>query len=326
MNGEKNSSRAPFFAIIFLIILIFVFVYSYIQPKKIVSDNDEIRKVATTTSIKALFVGDMMLDRNVRNIIARKGFDYFFAGVKDVVRSADISVANLEGPFTSYESITADGKSKALQFTFDPSLASALLDFGFDIVGLANNHTLNFGQQGLEMTRRYIGSAGISYYGDPNNGSEISTVMTKHGVTVGLVGFHEFSYLNYNKIFSEVERLRPEVDVLVVSPHWGNEYETKPTEKQRKWARQFIDSGADVVIGTHSHVVGENEEYNGKKIFYSLGNFAFDQYFSKATMEGLGVMIDIEKGDGQIKLEYTLVPFEIDGKGVRVATSTAVVK
>ena len=66
------------FAIIFLIILIFVFVYSYIQPKKIVSDNDEIRKVATTTSIKALFVGDMMLDRNVRNIIARKGFDYFF--------------------------------------------------------------------------------------------------------------------------------------------------------------------------------------------------------------------------------------------------------
>ncbi|MEI8096917.1 MAG: CapA family protein, partial [Candidatus Moraniibacteriota bacterium] len=150
------------------------------------------------------------------------------------------------------------------------------------------------------------------------------TVITKNGIKVGFVGFHEFSYLNFDKVFAEIEKMRPQVDILIVSPHWGVEYESKPTEKQMKWAREFIDSGADAVVGSHSHVVGEDEEYNGKKIFYSLGNFAFDQYFSKRTMEGLAVYISVKKEGGKVTLSYAKIPLSISRKGVTISTSTVI--
>lgn len=318
MSGAKINSKIVTLGVVALVILIGAIWYASSKPKEFFSKPFE----KTSESVKILIVGDMMLDRNVRNIIDKKGFISFFSGVKDVVRNADIAVANLEGPFTTFPSVTASLQNKALQFTFDPNLAPALADLGFDVLGLANNHTLNFGSAGLEMTRRYIGTAGMAYYGDPNNRGEISTVITKNGIKVGFVGFHEFTYFNFDKIFAEVARLRPEVDILIVSPHWGVEYQKEPTEKMVQWAHQFIDLGADTVIGAHSHIVGNTEEYQGKKIFYSLGNFAFDQYFSEATMSGLGVIIEVEKNKEKFDLKYKEIPIRVDREGVRVATST----
>lgn len=318
MSGEKVNSKIYFLGIICVIILVSSFVYSYKKPKKILLNNDEIRTIATSSEVHILIVGDMMLDRNVRRIIDRESFDSFFHGVRDIVKNADIAVANLEGPFTESQSLFINSKNKSLQFTFDPELAFALSDFGFDILGLANNHTLNFGKSGLETTRRYIGKAGMLYYGDPNNNDEISTIYSINGIKIGFVGFHEFSYSNFNKVLAEITRIRSEVDILIVSPHWGIEYDEKPTKLQQKLAHEFIDNGADIVIGTHSHIIGNTEEYNGKKIFYSLGNFAFDQYFSKETMQGLGVVLNVKKNSEEIKLEYDTIVFEIDGNGVRI--------
>lgn len=264
-----------------------------------------------------------MLDRNVRNKIGEVGFDTFFAGVKDLVENADIAVANLEGPFTKYPSVTATLVSKELRFTFDPALAPKLADLGFDVLGLANNHTLNFGTKGLKETREYLKQAGISYYGEPDNRDELSTVVEKNGIRVGFVGFHEFSYINFDKVIAEIDRIRPDVDVLIVSPHWGVEYQAAPTENMKKWAKLFIDHGADAVIGAHSHVVGDIDEYKGKKIFYSLGNFVFDQYFSEDTMKGLAAQIQVEKSkEGKIDLNYVLIPIKIDRKGPSVELST----
>lgn len=271
-----------------------------------------------TSNLKVLFTGDMMLDRNVRNIIDRKGFEYFFGGVKDLIHSADISVTNLEGAFTTNPSITASLVSKELLFTFDPKLAPKLADLGFDILGLANNHSYNFGKAGLESTRRYIGSAGMMYYGDPFNKTEVSTIVTKNGIRIGLVGFHEFYYTNFDIILNEISRLKKEVDVLIVTPHWGIEYDVEPSKNVVEWAHKFVDSGADVVIGTHQHVVGTSEVYKGKKIYYSLGNFAFDQYFSKATMGGLVVILDIYKNGEDTSIGFTEIPVYVDREGVRV--------
>lgn len=322
MNGEeikkRNNSRLFLFILISLIIFACIIFYGFYQPYKLNLNLNNTNAVPEDSSVKILFVGDIMLDRNVRNLINKNGFDKFFSGVKNLVQSSDIAVANLEGPFTPYPSITADLKNKALQFTFDPALAPALADLGFDILGLANNHSMNFGKTGLEMTRRYIGGSGMFYYGDPNNKDEISTIITKNGISVGIIGFHEFTYYNFNNIYLEIARLRPIVDILIVTPHWGIEYDKQPTEKMVEWAHQFIDSGADAVIGTHSHVVGEIEEYKGKKIYYSLGNFAFDQYFSKATMEGLAVEIEAEKINKKINFKYTDIPVRVDKEGVRV--------
>ncbi len=259
-----------------------------------------------------------MLDRNVRNIINRNGFEGFFVGVRDLIQSADVAIANLEGAFTTNPSVTASLVSKELIFTFDPALAPKLSVLGFDVMGLANNHSYNYGAKGLESTRRYIGSAGMLYYGDPFNKSETSTVIIKNGIRIGLVGFHEFYYTNFKNVFQEISRLRSEVDVLIVTPHWGVEYQKEPTTKMKEWAHAFIDSGADVVVGTHTHIVGDTEMYKGKKIYYSIGNFAFDQYFSKATSQGLAVILNIYKDEKEISVSFTDIPINIDRNGVRV--------
>jgi poly-gamma-glutamate synthesis protein (capsule biosynthesis protein) len=328
MNGKRkiNNGNSSYFIVIFIAIILFaltIFSGFYRSYKvEIIKENKPVN-TNIDQSIKILFVGDMMLDRNVRNIIDKKSFKYFFAGVEDIIKSADIAVVNLEGTFTTNKSVTTVKGSTELKFTFDPGLASATADLGFDIIGLANNHSSNFGTLGLNTTRRYVGESGILYYGDPNNKDEISTTIVQNGINVGFVGFHEFSYVNYNKVFLEIARLRPLVDILIVTPHWGVEYDKKPTEKQVKWAHEFIDLGADAVIGTHSHVIGDIEEYNGKKIFYSLGNFAFDQYFSKETMEGLGVVMNINKRLDHFNINYSMIPIIVDGKGTRVSSSTS---
>ena len=313
MNGGKIKNN-----ITFLLIIVFIIVGYFLYKTSGFSFSPYYAKDLNHPSIDILVVGDIMLDRNVRHIINKIGFDKFFSGVEGLVKRADIAVGNLEGPFTTYPSVTADLPNKALQFTFSPALAPKLAELGFDILGLANNHTLNFGREGLEMTRRYIGSSGMMYYGDPFNKDEISTAVTKDGIKVAFVGFHEFYYVNFPKVFEEIKRLRREVDVLVVTPHWGNEYQKEPTEKMIKWAHEFIDSGADAVIGTHPHVVGISEKYKGKKIYYSLGNFVFDQYFSEETMNGLAIVINVTKKDNKIELDYEEIPVMVDRGGVGV--------
>ncbi len=321
MNGERNkilkSLKGYKSTLIFSLLSLALISFGFIKPNDFHFNPYRANDIhESSTSI--LFVGDMMLDRNVRNIINRDGFDKFFEGVKNILQDVDIAVGNLEGAFTNNPSITADLKNKALQFTFDPKLSLELSDLGFDVLGLANNHTYNYGRDGLESTRRYVGSAGMLYYGDPFNKDEISTVIVKNGIRIGIVGFHEFYYTNFNNVFIEIEKLRPNVDLVIVTPHWGDEYEKRPNERVVKWAHQFIDSGADIVIGAHSHVVGDTEVYKDKKIYYSLGNFAFDQYFSKATMEGLVVRIDITKNDNGIKTEFKDTLVTVDREGVRV--------
>ena len=291
--------------------------YSFTSPisEKYINDF-----LSQSDSIEIIFVGDMMLDRNVRNIINRDGFDSYFIGIKGIIEDVDIAIANLEGPFTMNESLTASLINKTLQFTFDPALASKLDEIGFDILGLGNNHSMNFGREGLISTKKYIEKAGMLYYGDPNNDENISVIIEKNNIKLAFVGFHEFTYINFDKIFKEIERLRNEVDIVIVTPHWGVEYEKSPTDKMRKWAYDFIDSGADMVIGTHTHVIGDKEEYKGKKIYYSLGNFAFDQYFSEDTMNGLALKIKIKKDykDNNLDLEYTEIPIRVDSKGISV--------
>ncbi len=278
-----------------------------------------ILKTNNIQKLDLIVVGDIMLDRNVRNTIDRIGFEEFIKGVEDLLATPDITIGNLEGPFTTYPSKTASLKSKELVFTFDPDLAVKLAEVGFDILGLANNHTYNFGREGFAMTKKYITDAGMVSYGDPDNKDALSVVMEKKGISIGIVGFHEFSYINFDKVLAEVDRLRPLVDFLIVTPHWGPEYEKAPSERMARLAHSWVDHGADVVIGTHPHVIGYIEEYNGKKIFYSLGNFIFDQYFSKETSEGLAVKIALEKEGDIINSNYTLTRVAIDKQGVTVS-------
>lgn len=275
--------------------------------------------LAPKPTLSLLVAGDVMLDRNVRNKIDILGFDEFFKGIKDLILSADVSVANLEGPFTMNPSKTSSLASKELVFTFDPALVPKLAELGFDVFGLANNHMMNFGRAGFASTKEYLRDANISYYGDPNNKDGLSVIMEKKGIRLGFVGFHEFTYINFDKVLTEIDRIRPTVDFIIVSPHWGVEYQKEPTDFMQKWGHLFIDHGADVVIGAHTHIIGDIEDYKDKKIFYSLGNFVFDQYFSAETSEGLVVNIALEKDGDKINPTYTLTKVAIGREGVTVS-------
>ncbi|MFA6106281.1 MAG: CapA family protein [Patescibacteria group bacterium] len=257
-----------------------------------------------------VFVGDIMLDRNVYLKARAKG-DYGFAFKKagSIFSGADFPIANLEGPITDNKSVSLE--KDRMVFTFSPEYLPVLKKY-FSAFSLANNHTLNFGQKGLATSRQYLEESGMEYFGDPSNDEEnLSTVIEKNGFKIGLAGYHSLYRDEPEKIVREIEKLRPNCDLVVIFPHWGIEYARKPSKTQANDARKFIDAGADLIIGTHPHVIQTVEVYKGKYVFYSLGNFIFDQYFSKETMEGLAIRLDLIRTGGELKMYYRILPVTI---------------
>lgn len=234
-------------------------------------------------------VGDIMLDRHVRDTLKQKGQLFPFALIKDQFINKDLVLANLEGPFTNSGSVATNEK---LIFTFDPAMAPILRQVGFTTFSLANNHTFNFGQAGVANTRQVLQQAGLEAFGDPKNTAGFSLIKEIHDQKIGLIGYHGL-VPGLASILQEIRDLKPRVDTLIVMPHWGVEYSLAATTRQRSEAHQLIEAGADIIIGAHPHVVEPVEIYQGKFIAYSLGNFLFDQYFSQDTLEGLLLHITV---------------------------------
>lgn len=238
------------------------------------------------SKVTMLLVGDMMLDRKVRAYMNKYGAEEPFKLIERFLEGSDLVLANLEGPFSNFKPLA---NPERMSFTFDPKLIPILKKFGFSIFNLANNHTLDFGEDGAAQNKSYLTNNDIPYFGDPRNENQISTVQTIRGLRIGFVGYQTFRNPDPEPIIAEIKRLRPLVDYLVVYAHWGNEYQTSFAKSQQSIARDFIDAGADVIFGSHPHVIEPMEIYKNKPIFYSLGNFLFDQYFSAETQEELSV-------------------------------------
>ncbi len=283
---------------------------------------------ATTTPkdepVKLYFIGDMMFDRAVRKQVTTKGFEYVFGDSTTTFAIHDLVIGNLEGPITSSASKTLlpNGKqSQELTFTFPTSTAPALRRMGIDVVSLANNHTQNFGTAGVRETKKLLSAQGIQYFGEPTNSGDVSTTtcIQKNAkkTCIGFVGYHEFTYQNEAVVAKAISTLRPQVDFLVIFPHWGDEYKPAYTKRQQQLAHQWIDLGADAVIGAHPHIITPLEVYKNKAIFYSLGNFIFDQYFSFETTHGLTLSIDLTASS----TTYNLKP--IQNTGIQVQTTDA---
>jgi poly-gamma-glutamate synthesis protein (capsule biosynthesis protein) len=269
-----------------------------------------------TPSVKLFLFGDMMLDRAVRERMGEFGEEYPFTQIKDLLSGHDIVVGNLEGSFTDFKSKTLGIQDAPLEFTFDPAVIPRIKNLGFTLFSLANNHSANFGTEGLSQSRRYLSKNGIGYFGDPFNREELSKIVTIHGLKIAFVGFHEFVYQNLDRVLAEIAKMKAEADLVIVFPHWGIEYNKKATENQRELAHAFVDAGADVVVGAHPHVIEPIEIYKDKPIFYSLGNFVFDQDFSYDTTHGLTLELVYTKK----KSVYKLIPVSIIKSEVTIAS------
>lgn len=233
-------------------------------------------------TIKIAFTGDMMFDRYIRQVAEERGYGYIMEQMESYLNKLDLVVGNLEGPVTTKpsESIgTTSIDPGHFVFTFSPNILPVLENAGFQAVNIGNNHIMNFGSIGLEETRTFLDSYGIHFFGDPYSEKYRTTGLLVDTVAVGFVNYNQFENPNVEQTLADIDSFRSDADLIVVFTHWGDEYELEPNARQIELAHQFVDAGADLIIGTHPHVVQNKERYRGKYIYYSLGNFIFDQYF-----------------------------------------------
>jgi len=260
------------------------------------------------------FGGDMMFDRSLREYAAQYGGDYLFGCIDHVLEGVDFAVANLEGPITEHASMsvgTAPGSKDNFTFTFPTSTAALLKAHNFGAVGLGNNHIFNFGEAGVLSTIQALGQQGVGYFGDPLDHQIYETHVG--GVALTFIGYNEFDSdkkMAAERAKTQVHNARAQGWVPVVLAHWGNEYETSATPAQVALAHEFVDAGAALVVGAHPHVVQNSEIYKGVPIYYSLGNFIFDQYFSPQVMRGLLLKVRFgqEAVAGVEEIPTTLTP------------------
>ena len=254
-----------------------------------------------------LVFGDMMLDRNVRKNILTHDETYPFEPLKQFLIGSDIVVANAEGVFTHFPSETLDVLDAPLKFTFDPAILPRLKQLGFTMFSEANNHALNFGREGLNESETNITLAGLNYFGDPSNKDTHPYTATVKGQKIAFIGYNQFTDIGLDVVLDDIRTAKNNGAFIIIYPHWGDEYSATACQTQIDAAHYFIDAGADAVLGNHSHVIEQIEIYKGKAIFYSLGNFIFDQNFSVATSEGLSVRIFV----APTTATYYIFPLEI---------------
>ncbi len=265
------------------------------------------------------FVGDMMLVRGVGRTVKQ-----YFAGDYsklfdniDVFKKTDLLFGNLEGPASD----KGNDLGSLYSFRMPADTPTLLKNAGFDVVSFANNHVGDYGKAAFDDTRARLTAASLPYVGagDTQAAAEEPVVQIVNGLRVGYLGFTDVGpvwmsakeaesgvLLASNPRFQDIiKNAKAKVDTLVVSFHWGEEY--KPhNARQEMLAKKAIDSGARIVVGHHPHVAQDVAVYNGGLIIYSLGNFIFDQYFSKETMQGLGVIVALDGDRIASYNEYTI--------------------
>lgn len=264
--------------------------------------------------VTLLFAGDLFLTDILQEKYDRNGISAAAAPeLLDVTRSADIFMLNQEFPFgTTGEAV----EDKEYTFRVDPKYVSVLPELGADIVTLANNHMLDFGREPLRETLSALDGAGILHVGAGLNLAEASSLKTIEagGWTIGFLGATRvipehswtasrsnsglFTTYDPTKLLEEVQAAKETCDYVVVYVHWGVERNTEPEDYQKTLARQYIDAGADAVIGAHPHVLQGIEYYHGKPIFYSLGNFifanrAYETMMAELTLTDSGVDVRV---------------------------------
>jgi poly-gamma-glutamate synthesis protein (capsule biosynthesis protein) len=275
--------------------------------------------------LNLLFFGDLMLDRNVAARLKGKTIDFLLGELASSSNLAqfDLVGANLEGAVTNQ----GDHYSPMVpyDFAFVPERIKELKDYGFSYFSLANNHITDQGQIGLAETRDNLNNLNFYFSGDADakvSADSLRIIEIKNQkialVSLSMV-YNNFDLAAAKKLINES---REQVDWIIVNIHWGNEYQHNFNVWQQNMGRELIDAGADLIIGHHPHVVQGMEIYKNRPIFYSLGNFIFDQYFSADTQVGLGLKVNLNKD----KIIITLWPLQSVKSAVKLMPTNEKVK
>lgn len=267
------------------------------------ASKQEAIRVPNTASNIIVAVGDIMLSRHVGEKIRQANDPRApFLKTVNILKAADITFANLESPFYDQGPSIKEG----MVFKAEPNTIEGLLYASFDIVSLANNHFGDRGVAGMNFTFQHLTDSKIQYVGAGENLTKAreTKIIERNGIKFAFLGYDDIastitpqSYtatdtksglapLKEEWLKADIKNAKEKADVVVVSFHWGTEYQQTPNERQKNVGRLAIDSGASLVLGHHPHVIQPYEKYKDGYIFYSLGNFVFDQMWSEATRKG----------------------------------------
>lgn len=248
--------------------------------------------ITSENQLTLMAVGDVMLGRSVNtSMIRREDWRYPFLETAAVLRESDVLFGNLESPFGFNCPYTDEG----MIFCADQRSVEGLVFAGFDVLSLANNHALNQGAEGLQLSVELLENNDIAAipFGE-------STVIEKNNIRLGFIAFDDtLTALDTEVVGSSVSKLADTVDLVVTSFHWGDEYTALPSDRQKTLANVAAHAGSELIVGHHPHWIQSIEEIptsTGKSVvFYSLGNFVFDQMWSEETRTGMVARFEISK-------------------------------
>jgi len=252
---------------------------------------------AASHPVRLTFAGDLALTMSVGLHIEARAQgkpvpghvdpDYPFTHVADRLRSADLAVGNLECVRSWIGEVATDHNP----FRCPPAAVGTLKRAGFDLVSVANNHAMDYGQKGFIDMLRQLDAGGLHHFGKESFTPKPQPAFIREirGIKVGLLAY----FFTPPKPRRDVEAARAEVDVLVVFNHWGPEDQVETLESQRLLAREYIDGGADLIVGCHAHVVQPIAWYRGKLIAYGIGNFVFNG-MGHSEVHSRGALLEVD--------------------------------
>jgi poly-gamma-glutamate synthesis protein (capsule biosynthesis protein) len=257
--------------------------------------------------LQITFLGDVMLGRGIDQA-ANRSIDWQpFAKLQPVIDKADILAANLESPLT-----TAPVTTSGYVLCAPPKRVADLKTASFDLVTFANNHTGDCGEAGIRQTLFLLRSNGIQVAGP----SPEPVYMCSRGKTLAFISLDDISTpLDLPRVKAIISSTVPKSDLVIISIHWGSEYQAAPSARQRWLASILVAAGADVIVGHHPHIIQPIESLpreNGKPpalVFYSMGNALFDQHGLPDTRVGAGVNLFLGP---RRSYSYSIFTFEID--------------
>ncbi|RCX21752.1 poly-gamma-glutamate synthesis protein (capsule biosynthesis protein) [Fontibacillus phaseoli] len=282
-----------------------------------VPEEDPVQETDSADRLLIHFAGDTIFSSKVAEKLEKEGYDYPYRYVKDLFQNDDLSIVNLETPIT--DGGTA-AENKTFVFKSSPKALPELAKAGIDAVNLANNHTLDQGIEGLLDTIQHLKKSKLRYVGAGKNGTDAYAPLyiERKGIKIALCGFTRVipeshwtagknpgvaAAYDPKQALKSIQNARKNADLVLVMVHWGKERATKLEKHQTELAHAFIDAGADLVVGGHPHVLQGLEEYKGKWIAYSTGNFIFTKSKDPKTWETAVFAAECtRKGDCNMKL------------------------
>ena len=335
--SKLNQKLFLFILLLFLGLILFIG-SSFLMKPRVIEIIPTPAQISETISdkiqpteenqITLILVGDIMLNRGVEYMVGKEGdgdYSFPFLKIAEDLKGTKLLFGNLEGPISD----KGTKVGSIYSFRAEPKVIEGLTFAGFNLISLANNHAFDYGREALEDCLAKLSKAGIDYVGAGFNegeayGGRTPVIKEIEGTKIGFLAYTNLgpeswkaseknsgiawiSEKDFEKIKKDIENAKSQADILIVSLHAGEEYAAEPTQFQIEFSKAAIDAGADLVIGHHPHVVQKSEKYKDKWIFYSLGNFVFDQSFSQETMRGK--ILEILIKDGKIN---ELIPKKIE--------------